>query len=199
MRVKTEERRQAIIDTAKLLFCQQGFSNTSMSAIAKELGGSKATLYNYFSSKEEMFAAVMEASAVEIRQAFAQLKQGVELSTALNEFAVAYLKCVLSPDLIAIRKMATNESDHSGVGSMFYEKGPQRGWKLVADYLQQAIDNGKLKPGDSAIYAMHFKGLVESEVFDQVLFGVRQKPSREQLTSLVGRSVSVFLAAYQSN
>ena len=34
-----------------------------MSEIAKQVGGSKATLYNYFKSKEEIFAAVMESSA----------------------------------------------------------------------------------------------------------------------------------------
>ena len=63
MRVKSEARRQAIIDVAKEAFCRQGFEATSMSEIASRVGGSKATLYNYFRSKEEIFIAVMESSA----------------------------------------------------------------------------------------------------------------------------------------
>ena len=60
MRVKTEERRQAIIEVAREAFTAQGFENTSMAEIASRVGGSKATLYNYFSSKEELFAAVID-------------------------------------------------------------------------------------------------------------------------------------------
>ena len=60
MRVKSEERRQAILDVAREAFTQLGFENTTMSEIANRTGGSKATLYNYFSSKEELFAAVID-------------------------------------------------------------------------------------------------------------------------------------------
>ncbi len=65
MRVKSEEKRQAILEIAKYSFTKQGFEQTSMSHIAKMLGGSKATLYNYFSSKAAIFTAVMESSATE--------------------------------------------------------------------------------------------------------------------------------------
>jgi transcriptional regulator, TetR family len=76
MRVKSEARRQAIVDVAKEAFSQQGFENTSMSEIASRVGGSKATLYNYFSSKAEIFAAVMESSATEqIAGAFKLLEE----------------------------------------------------------------------------------------------------------------------------
>ena len=46
MRVKSEAKRQAILDIAKATFIEQGYSNTSMSEIASRVGGSKATLYN---------------------------------------------------------------------------------------------------------------------------------------------------------
>ena len=46
MRVKSEERRQAMVEVARQAFTELGFENTSMSEIANRLGGSKATLYN---------------------------------------------------------------------------------------------------------------------------------------------------------
>ena len=53
---KTDQKRQHILDTAFRLFQSKGFANTSMSEITAEAGGSKATVYNYFPSKEELFA-----------------------------------------------------------------------------------------------------------------------------------------------
>ncbi|MEO6377128.1 MAG: helix-turn-helix domain-containing protein, partial [Caulobacteraceae bacterium] len=53
-------RRQAILNVACEAFLAEGYAAVSMSAIAATLGGSKATLYAYFRSKAELFAAVME-------------------------------------------------------------------------------------------------------------------------------------------
>src|SRR5471030_1490574 len=56
---RSDARRRAILDVASEVFLAQGFAATSMSEIAVRLGGSKGTLYNYFRSKEELFAAIM--------------------------------------------------------------------------------------------------------------------------------------------
>ncbi len=54
MRKKTETRRSTILGHALDIFRKEGFERASMSQIAAQVGGSKATLYNYFSSKEEL-------------------------------------------------------------------------------------------------------------------------------------------------
>src|ERR1700728_4072656 len=56
---RSDAKRRAILDVASEVFLAQGFAATSMSEIAARLGGSKGTLYNYFRSKEELFAAIM--------------------------------------------------------------------------------------------------------------------------------------------
>jgi AcrR family transcriptional regulator len=53
-------KREAIVQVATRAFLENGYAATSMSAIADELGGSKATLWAHFSSKEELFAAVID-------------------------------------------------------------------------------------------------------------------------------------------
>jgi len=55
MAVKTEAKRQAILKEAEKVFQELGFERTSMSEICARVGGSKATIYNYFASKEELF------------------------------------------------------------------------------------------------------------------------------------------------
>jgi AcrR family transcriptional regulator len=49
------ERRSEIYCKALDLFIQKGYSGTSVSMIAKSLGMSKANLYHYCSSKEDLF------------------------------------------------------------------------------------------------------------------------------------------------
>ncbi|MFY0108264.1 TetR/AcrR family transcriptional regulator, partial [Acinetobacter baumannii] len=57
---RKQDRRQAILDAARTSFFEQGYDGTSMSGLLATLGGSKATLWSYFRSKEELFAAVLD-------------------------------------------------------------------------------------------------------------------------------------------
>jgi AcrR family transcriptional regulator len=47
--------RDNILDAAKRLFEQQGINETTMNDIAKEADYSKATIYAYFKSKDEIY------------------------------------------------------------------------------------------------------------------------------------------------
>ena len=60
VRVKTEDRRQAILEVAHAVFREKGFERASMATISRRLGGSKGTLYGYFKSKEELFETAMK-------------------------------------------------------------------------------------------------------------------------------------------
>jgi AcrR family transcriptional regulator len=52
------DRRSVVYSKALDLFIQKGYSGTSVSMIAKALGMSKANLYHYCSSKEDLFFRV---------------------------------------------------------------------------------------------------------------------------------------------
>lgn len=197
MRVKSDEKRQAILDIAKESFSQQGVSGTSMSYIAKKLGGSKATLYNYFSSKEEIFSAVMESSASEqISNSFLSLDVNRCVQTSLLEFGYNFLDSILSPDAIAIYRMAITEADRSDIGRHFYNNGPKKGWIHLSEYIAQQIKKGQLRECDSWIAAMHFKALLSSEYVEQYAFAAIDKPSQQQIRTTVDQAVTAFMTLY---
>ncbi|MBZ0252019.1 MAG: TetR/AcrR family transcriptional regulator [Candidatus Methylomirabilis sp.] len=56
-----EERREAIVQAAEALFVEAGGVTPSVGAVAERAGLAKGTVYLYFKSKEELFAAVMES------------------------------------------------------------------------------------------------------------------------------------------
>lgn len=197
MRTKSETRKQAIVDTAKEIFCQQGYENTSMSEIANRVGGSKATLYNYFKSKEEIFKAVMEISAEgELSSAFKELSSEQDIEVALLQFGTNYLHSIMNPDIMAIRRLAVNEAERSDVGKHFYTQGPQIGWTVVSQYMEQMMEKNILERASPWVCAMHLKGLLEAEILDERFLGVCPLPKRAELAAMCQRAVIVFLRAY---
>ncbi len=66
---KQEERKvrkEAIIKGALKVFNNSGIDKTTMDEIAKESGFGKATLYYYFSSKEEVFIEIMNYGWIDL-------------------------------------------------------------------------------------------------------------------------------------
>jgi len=57
---KGERTRQVIIDAAYTLIIDQGYSATSMRQIAGKAKLSLGSIYNHFSSKEEVFRAIIQ-------------------------------------------------------------------------------------------------------------------------------------------
>lgn len=55
-----ERRRPLVLDTAYDLFLEHGYDGTSMDAIATAAGVSKPVVYDCFSSKEELFSAMLD-------------------------------------------------------------------------------------------------------------------------------------------
>ena len=55
-----ELRRKRILEGALEVFHKKGLEGATMDEIANEAGFGKATLYYYFTSKEEVFCAIME-------------------------------------------------------------------------------------------------------------------------------------------
>lgn len=60
-RAAYKARREEIRDAAIQVFNSQGLANASLSKVAKELELDRATLYYYFSSKEELFDEIVGA------------------------------------------------------------------------------------------------------------------------------------------
>jgi AcrR family transcriptional regulator len=54
------DRRQKILDTAANLFASQGFNKTSVSQISSACNASKAWVYHYFETKDDMLFALLD-------------------------------------------------------------------------------------------------------------------------------------------
>lgn len=59
------ERHQEIIDTARILFAENGYDKTQIADIAKHMNVAQGLIYHYFKSKTELLYAVIDEMAKE--------------------------------------------------------------------------------------------------------------------------------------
>jgi len=78
--------RSRILETARALFRENGFRQTTMDGIARKLGISKAALYTYFKDKEELFKAAYESSPRELERMIEWVMSKGETRKAFEAF-----------------------------------------------------------------------------------------------------------------
>jgi AcrR family transcriptional regulator len=198
MKTKTEAKRVAILTAAADVFREVGFERASMSEIRARLGGSKATLYNYFPSKEKLFFEVMyHAKELELASITLALNADADdLKDELLRFGQRLLAALYSSEAIAIRRLAIAESRHSNVGKVVFEGATVPIEKQVAEFLRKGMKRGALRTADPKVAAMQFLGLLEAELLQRVLLGIVSTVKPETLNSATRRAVETFLAGY---
>src|SRR5215467_2687910 len=92
-------KKLAVLKAALRLFLEQGYGATSMDAIARAAGVSKATLYAHLKNKEELFAAITTSCAkmnATLHPAFEAGHQ--DIRAELLSFALDHVALLLSPE-----------------------------------------------------------------------------------------------------
>lgn len=198
MRVRTETKRESIVEIAAQVFQELGYERASMDEIAARMGGSKVTLYGYFPSKQQLFLEVVNHMAAgHLGPAFDELVCGSDdLPRVLRRFGEKFLAFICAPEAIGAYRMVVAQSGQSDIGRAFFEMGPKRGEDAVGGFIQAEMDAGRLKKADASVAAVHLMALLSAETMQRVLMGVMASPPRQQIKQMVERAVTVFLAAY---
>lgn len=111
------QRRERILDSAAVLFRQQGYSQTTVRQIADAVGVQSGALFYYFHSKESILAAVIARGLEQISNAVdAACHQGQAPRERLRVMLVAHLEVLLGPAQNALIVMI-NEWRHLHSGN----------------------------------------------------------------------------------
>src|SRR6202167_5873270 len=124
---KRNRRREAIIDAARRVFFESGYTAASMSSIAARLGGSKGALYNYFGNKEELFEALVRDFCTRWADGTLGATLEGDPSESLAAFAEQYLTYLFSEQGVKLLRGLLAESHRNPhFGRIFYALGPVR-------------------------------------------------------------------------
>lgn len=161
------ERRAGIVDVAKQLFLEQGYAATTMSAVAEAIGGSKATLWAHFASKEALFAEVADAVVGGFAERMEEMLGGQRFSVeGLRDFCQRFVGQLLSRESTSLFRLIIAESGRfPELGEMFFVRGPAITVAGLAIYFEGAfapVDAARLsRVTISALVGFRIQAMIE--------------------------------------
>ncbi|MFO1201085.1 MAG: TetR/AcrR family transcriptional regulator [Tabrizicola sp.] len=192
-------RERQILDAALTVFAAQGYSGTTMDAVAAEAGVTKPTLYSYFPSKESLFQAMMLAKRDLMLDVFAHPSRKGMVADLLN-FAWTYADTVMRPDMLSLARLIIGEvSRFPEIGRAYQASGPDHLLRGIMRYLEDQRDAGRLAFEDAELAAQDLWGLILSAPRTQALNMPDAIPDRATLHRYITNGLLVFLRAYSTN
>jgi AcrR family transcriptional regulator len=199
---RSARKRRAILEAARTVFLRQGYGGTSMDEIAAIASASKQTLYKHFSDKRRLFEQVIteDIDRAEDRSEplMRALREADDVEAALRQFARQHVTVVTQPHLVQMRRILISEADRfPELARTWYDHGPERAHKTLADVFHELDRRGRLRVDDPHMSAQHFNWLVLSIPLTKAMFyGSDTQFTPAELQRYADEAVRVFLAAY---
>jgi AcrR family transcriptional regulator len=196
----SERRRHAFVAAARDAFFSHGYGGTSMSSIAAKVGGSKTTLWAYFPSKQDLFAAVVDDLVERHGQALdVPFDPDSEVFESLRQMGRALLRTLHSQPIIDLHRLTIGEATRCPeLARLFHERAPARGKARVRHYIGEAMARGKLRRGDPAEAGRLFVGMLQAGSVQLHLFGLTGSPGEDELERELEAALDAFMRCWAS-
>lgn len=198
MRVKTEAKRLEILAAAAAEFSARGYHETTLSHVAARMGSSKATIYNYFPTKGELFGSMLAAAAIPATAALLEhLDQDGTLADRLTAFATAFIRQQTGERSIALQRLLISENGKSpDTMRPLHETAGVHIWSHVADLIRAEQARGRLCAGDAVTMVRQWCALLQGDLPLRLLFGERDCVSESEIVASAEAATAFFLAAF---
>ncbi len=191
VRLSGEERRLQIIGAAARLFSQKGFRGTTTREISQAVGVSEAMLFKHFATKEELYAAIIEAKS-HLQQTLDTLVAAAEQgddAEVLRRLAREMIERT-ARDSTLMRLTFFSALEGHVLSDMMFRSRVQQLDDFLSRYIARRITAGAFRDLDPLQAAWNFVGMVSHYVQRRELFG--QKASHTSDEAVEGM-VRLFL------
>ncbi|BBK32091.1 TetR family transcriptional regulator [Stella humosa] len=154
-RRRKEARPSEIVDAALAAFAERGYAATRLDDVAERAGIGKGTLYLYFSSKEELFKAVVRQTLVpNLAAAEARIATAEGPTAPLLAGVVRGLIEMAAGPMGAIPKLIVGEAANFPDLARFYaDEVVARGFGVFTQLIARGVARGEFRPVDPATAA----------------------------------------------
>lgn len=185
-----------ILSAARTQFLEQGFADTSMDAIARAAGVSKATLYAYFPSKEALFRNLIEIECGEKCAAVPTPDFDLGAEQALRELCGYFVARFLTKEWSAFFQAVSSERwRYPELCHLYFNSGKKNVLDFVAASLDEAKARGLLDFDDANMAAEQLLHLTVSDLPMRVALGLELR-SEAEYERVMESGLAVFLKAY---
>jgi AcrR family transcriptional regulator len=153
---RKESRPAELLAAALDCFVERGYAATRLDDVAARAGVSKGTLYLYYSSKDQLFMAVVRESIIPLIEAF---RHEVTVSSAtsadlLRRFIQGWWQQVGETQLAGIAKLVVAEAGNfPEVARFFHDEVAAPNRRLVAGIIERGVRGGEFRAVDAEAIA----------------------------------------------
>lgn len=192
------DRRSHYLTTALELFSEHGYNGVSMDAIVEAAGGSKATLYRYFDSKEALFEAIIDDVASKLTPPDMPPNYlDRPLAEGLRILGHATAAGALSQQAAVLTRLASAEVNRfPNLAKLLYDRGAALTYKRFGHYLEHQERQDAIVLGiDRQIAAEQFISAIvgHQQLRMQLAIGT---PTRGEISARVDAAVATFITTY---
>lgn len=159
---KAEKRKEHIMNCAEKVFARKGFQDATISDIAREANLSDTTIYEYFSTKEELLFTIPEATTERFKELLEfNLKSVRDTGNKIRSFIYFYLWFYKNHPDYASLYLLTLKSSRKFRETRAYNiiRGVFRN---LLNIINQGIESGELKKKiDPYLLRAHILGTIE--------------------------------------
>ncbi|MEP2783148.1 MAG: TetR/AcrR family transcriptional regulator [Pseudoruegeria sp.] len=196
--IKKGRKFDQVLEGALTIFTRDGFDGASVDDIAKEAGVSKATLYSYFPDKRILFAEVARLECEQQAQHTIDLVDfSGDIRDSLTHVSWAMINFVTSEFGINVFRICVAESVRfPELGERFYASGPSIACGRISEFLECAVNDGKLQIDNIELAAYQLMELTKAYIFPRILCGIQTEFSEDEKRLIVDSAVDMFIARY---
>ena len=196
-RMKSDQRREAIVRSAIHLFAEKGFRGATTRELAAAAGVTEPILYRHFRTKRDLYTAIIEATASEASLRAADLaelaKRGDDREFFRAAGEVVLQRYESDPEISRLLLFSCLERHE--LADLFLDKLFLGFYKLVAGYIRRRTRAGAFRKVDAEIATRGFVGMIAYHGLFGLLFPKRfGTPNRRRV---VDQMVTVFLEGIQ--
>jgi len=192
--------RDKILESAIRLFAEKGFSGTTTREIAEKAGVNEALIFRHFSTKRDLYSAIIERKISEepgFEYPLEAFKETRDDWLIFKSIAIRMFDCV-EKDPCFIRLLHFSALEGHELSDMFFDTYVQYQRMLLSDYIERRISEGAFKNVNPVLAARAFIGMVINYMLVQEIFGEkkRRKIKREEVADTF---VKIFLEGIKNN
>jgi AcrR family transcriptional regulator len=174
-RLKGDERRRVIIDAALALFARKGFRGTTTKEIAEAAGCSEATIFKYFTSKDELYSAILEVKSA-IEETMARAAEAAAKNDDAGVFRAVGLEALTrtEQDPSLMRLLLYSALEGHELSHFFFESKVRHLHEFLSNYIGQRVTDGVFRPVNPLLAARGFVGMIAHYLLIHEIFGVKR-------------------------
>lgn len=176
----------------------EGYASTRIEPIARAASVSTATLYGYFPSKADLFAAVIANASDDFSEQMKSVRcDSGDARTRLSRFAVAYALFMGDPFVRSVFRLVMAERPRfRDVAMQFFERGRHDFGLPLMEALTALNASGDIRIEKASWAAGQLMGMIEHPVFFVPLVTGDEVQANRSLESIAEDAVETFLARY---